>query len=321
MDPFVKRPSLKQRPVVLDTDGSVGALPGELRLILNDDWREAVRFGCRREVLRACMRNLESRMPATNEHGTVFLGSGDFHHLSLPLIQRCASVGGHVGLRVVVLDNHPDNMRFPWGVHCGSWIRHVARLPQVAQVHVIGITSSDLSLAHAWEHHLGSLVAGKVTYWSTGVDTGWTRWLGLHSYFRSFPDRDTLVQAACRELAAESLPTYFSIDKDVFSVEEVQTNWDQGVFRHADLKTLVKALRGLIVGSDVTGDVSVWRYRTAWKRLLSSADGQNTGHEDAELPKWQARQNAFNWQILKLLDDAHYKARPSFLHSAPGGAS
>ena len=52
----------------------------------------------------------------------------------------------------------------------------------------------------------------------------------------------------------------------------------------ADLKTLAQALHGQVVGSDVTGDVSVWHYRTAWKRWLSAADGQDTAHQDKELP-------------------------------------
>lgn len=292
------------RPVVFDTDDSVGALPAEIRLILNDDWREAIRYGCRLDVLRACIRNLESRMPAAGDHGTVFLGSGDFHHLSLPLVERCARLNKRAGLRVVVLDNHPDNMRFPWGVHCGSWIHHVARIPEVAQVHIIGITSGDLGLAHAWEHKLGSLLAGKISYWSTGVDTRWARWLGLKAHFHSFPDRQSLILAACAALRAERRPTYCSIDKDVLSQEEVHTNWDQGVLRRADVAAIVSALQGCVVGSDVTGDVSVWRYRTAWKRWLSSADGQDAAHLVEHLLPWQARQNALNWQILHMLNTA-----------------
>ena len=64
MDHQVEQSALRHPPVVLDTDSSVGALPGEIRLALNDDWREAIRFGCRQGVLRSCMRNLTSRMPA-----------------------------------------------------------------------------------------------------------------------------------------------------------------------------------------------------------------------------------------------------------------
>ncbi|WP_231755211.1 arginase family protein [Bordetella sp. N] len=291
-------------PLVLDTDGSVGRLPGEVRLAITAKWREAIRFGCARGKLEAFMKDLYERMPAGAELGTVFLGSGDFHHLTWPLVRRCIEQGQHPRLRVVVLDNHPDNMLFPFGVHCGSWVHRVARLPQVEQVHVIGITSGDLGAAHAWEHHLGSLLRGKVTYWSTGVDTRWAKWLGVGKSFRSFPDRESLVQAVSQALADDPLPTYLSIDKDVFATTEVRTNWDQGVLLRFDLHAIVQSLRGQIVASDVTGDVSLWRYRTPWKRILSSADGQHTSRRDPALAEWQRAQNLFNGAILALLQDA-----------------
>ena len=134
---------------------------GEIRLALNDDWREAIRFGCRQGVLQSCMRNLTSRMPAAADHGTVFMGSGDFHHLSWLLIEA-ARRAPRQPARVVVLDNHPDNMRFPGA--CIVAPGCVARLPQVAHVHVIGITSGDRAPRMPGEHNLGSVWSGKVTY-------------------------------------------------------------------------------------------------------------------------------------------------------------
>ncbi len=39
-------------PVVLDLDGSVGALPGEIRLPLAEAWQERMRFGCGLRTMR-----------------------------------------------------------------------------------------------------------------------------------------------------------------------------------------------------------------------------------------------------------------------------
>ena len=89
-------------------------------------------------------------------------GSGDFHHVSAILLERLAIA---TPIDVVVLDNHPDNMRFPFGIHCGSWVRRVAALPQVRHVHVVGISSGDLRLVNAWAHYWAPLLAGKLTYW------------------------------------------------------------------------------------------------------------------------------------------------------------
>src|SRR3989442_1305174 len=77
-------------------------------------------------------------------------------------------------------------MRFPWGVHCGSWVRRVALHPAVSHVHVAGITSGDIGRAHAWENYLTPLRAGRLSYWSAGVDTGWARRLGVDAAFRGF---------------------------------------------------------------------------------------------------------------------------------------
>ncbi len=292
-------------PVVLDLDASVGALPGEVRLPLKEAWQERLRFGCGLRTLRSFRSVLDAAMPAFGAHGTVFMGSGDFHHLSWPLIERCIAAHGFTQARplhVLVLDNHPDNMRFPFGVHCGSWVRRVALLPQVAHVNVVGITSGDIGAGHAWENYLGPLRAGKLTYWSTGVDTGWARWLGVGERFRSFPDVDALVGALMCMLSRQSLPTYLSIDKDAFSPRVVRTNWDQGVLEARHVAAVLTLLRGHLAGSDVTGDVSTHRYATAWKRLLSAGDGQDTGAEQAELPAWQAAQAAFNVWLLDLLE-------------------
>ena len=108
------------RPVVLDLDGSVGSLPDEHRVALTD-WQERLRFGCSMRVLEQFGSELEGRLPPASAHGTVLFGSGDFHHLTPLLIARQLRV--RTGpIEVIVLDNHPDNMRFPMGIHCGSWV-------------------------------------------------------------------------------------------------------------------------------------------------------------------------------------------------------
>ncbi len=295
------------RPLVLDFDASVGVLPGEQRLALHD-WQERLRFGCSLARLRAWTQLLEARLPSTQAgaaaHGTVFLGSGDYHHLSWPLLQRCLRrrpSRDAAPLRVLVLDNHPDNMRFPFGVHCGSWVRRVALLPEVSQVLVVGITSADIGLAHSWENYLQPLRSGKLQYWSLGVDTAWARWLGLGAAFRSFDSMQTLVDTLAEQLQCDPAPSYLSIDKDVFAPDVVRTNWDQGQLQEAQALQLIAALRaaGPLVGSDITGEVSCYRYRSAWKRWLSAQDGQDEGAlPPSLLAQWQAKQHALNFRLL-----------------------
>ena len=285
-------------PLVLDIDGSVGDLPGAHRLDLREH-HETLRLGCSLPRMRWLANKLDRAAPASG--GTVMLGSGDFHHLSWPLIAR---QNQHGQMRVLVFDNHPDNMRFLGGVHCGSWVRRVTALPFVSQVDVVGITSSDIGAGHAWENYLRPLWSGKLRYWSIGVDTSWSRWVGVSRAFRGFANADALVDALVAELRASSQPAYVSVDKDVFSTEVLRTNWDQGVMQAHHVETVIAALRGRVVASDITGEVSRHHYRTAWKRWVSAGDGQDADLGDAQIAAWRPDQHRMNVQLLDWLAQA-----------------
>jgi arginase family enzyme len=230
------------------------------------------------------------------KHGTVLMGSGDFHHLSLPLVELEARRGR---LRVVVLDNHPDNMRFPFGVHCGSWVGRAAALPGVVDVHVLGISSADAGGKHAWENQLGVLRNGRVHYWCVGVDTSWAAKRGITT-LHGFDSPRQLLAEFIPVMAEDATPIYFSIDKDVFAPEVVRTNWDQGQFRLDDALAVISALKSRIVASDITGEVSIHRYRSLFKRLLSRLDQQPDPSPD-EIDAWQREQADVNRALIAAL--------------------
>jgi hypothetical protein len=281
----------RREPLVLDFDGSVGDLPGATTLALAD-WQEAIRFGCSLRTFRRLSGYLDARLP--DEYGTVLMGSGDYHHLTWPLVERQRARGP---FQLVVFDNHPDNMRFPWGVHCGSWVRRVALLPYVTHVHVVGITSGDIGAKHAWENYLRPLRAGKLSYWCMDVDVAWAARLGLAGAFHRFDDPDALARAFVDWLGQAPQATYLSIDKDAFSVDTARTNWDQGRLEERHAMAIIEALHGHIVASDINGEISAYHYRTWWKRLLSGMDGQAPVPQ-AELEAWQAQQRALKTRLL-----------------------
>ena len=283
------------RPIVLDIDHSVGPLPKRLVVPL-EHWQEALRFGCTLRTLARFRTVLDDTLPA--EHGTVLLGSGDFHHLSWPLIER---VPQNAPFQVVVLDNHPDNMRYPFGVHCGSWVRRVAMLPQVSHVHVVGIGSTDIGAGHAWENYLAPLRAGRLSYWSVGVDVRWAAKAGLGEAFHAFGHADALVDAFTAQQHAAPQPTYLSIDKDVFAQDVARTNWDQGSLQLHHATAIIDSLRAGLVGSDITGEISAYRYKSWWKRRLAAIDDQ-PAVDPRELARWQAQQHELNEQLLRAID-------------------
>ncbi len=291
-------------PVVLDIDHGTPAIPNEQRINLRD-WEQAIRFGCTLRTYRRFAQTVNHALTGLAQPvGTVLMGSGDLHHVSHLLIERVAlqyaQQGHQDGFTVVVLDNHPDNMRFPFGIHCGSWVKHVVQLPAVKRIHVIGITSGDVGARHAWENYWLPIYRGKVRNWILNVDTTWAKPWGLAHGFNSFGSMHALLDACLNELMQDASPVYLSIDKDVFSADIAKTNWDQGQMTVQDAARLITTLKPRLIGSDITGEVSVAHYDSAWKRWLSSMDDQPSIPTHT-LATWQAQQGALNNSLLDLL--------------------
>jgi arginase family enzyme len=259
------------------------------------NYQEAIRFGCRKKVLSELGQELAAILDTVPS--VVFMGSGDFHHISYLIIERLRKLNTRI--QVVVFDNHPDNMRYPFGIHCGSWVWHVSRLPFVARVHVVGITSTDVEGGHLWENHLTPLYSGQVVYWCVQRNLRAMNLIGIH-HSHTCPSMATALNEFFATLATMPEPIYLSIDKDVLARDVVQTNWDQGVMRLEELITAIGLLRGRIIASDVVGEVSSYRYRSRFKQFLSGLDGQSQISEKT-MAEWQAQHQQVNLQLLSLL--------------------
>jgi len=281
------------RPLILDFDGSVHGLSDTHTIPLRHR-QESIRFGCSMAALRALGEDIPAAPP------TVFLGSGDYHHVSYLLIERLRALKSPV--QVVVFDNHPDNMRYPFGIHCGSWVSHVSRLPFVTCVHVLGITSSDVEGWHRWENHLLPLHSGRVRYWCVGRDLRALQRLGIRDS-RSFQSAGELLDRFALESRTWKAPVYLSIDKDVLGPSVVQTNWDQGVMTLEELEQGIDMIKKVVVASDVTGEVSSYQYASLWKRILTLLDRQPEIPNDL-LSSWQQQHRAVNQRLLAKLAPA-----------------
>jgi arginase family enzyme len=282
------------RALILDFDGSVRSAPGAETVHLGDR-QEAVRFGCRKAILDRLGGDIAAALEPRPD--VVFMGSGDYHHVSYLLIERLRVLGARI--QIVVFDNHPDNMRYPFGIHCGSWVWHVSRLPFVECIHVVGITSVDVEARNLWGNYLAPLYNGKVRYFCVNRDLGMMRRIGIR-HCRSFSSTAGMLDELSNVLKSSPEPVYLSIDKDVLAPDVVQTNWDQGVMRLDELMAAIRMLRGRIVSSDVVGDVSLYRYRSRFKRFLTSLEHQPEIPEQA-LAQWQAQHQQVNRQLLSLL--------------------
>lgn len=285
-------------PIILNFDQSVGEI-NNAKIIDVTQWQDTIRFGCSEK--KFCQFKAELQQSLPEHYGTVLMGSGDYHHISLLLIERLAKqYSAENPIQVIVFDNHPDNMRYLFGIHCGSWVSYVASLPFVSHVHVLGITSHDIGLSHFWENRWKPLFQKKLTYWSLDVNVSWAKKIGLGQAFRHFSTPDDLIASFLSEQYHSAEPVYLSIDKDVLSEKVIHTNWDQGQLQTYHLLDTITSLKQRIVASDITGELSIWQPSNWFKRLLSSLDKQPA--IDAEnLLNWQQAQHQLNLTLLKAL--------------------
>jgi hypothetical protein len=281
-----------ERALILDFDRSV-ALEGARALDLAA-WQARIRYGCSLADLARLEEFLDAN--GTRTARVTFLGSGDFHHVSLALIRRVVSPRP---FQVVVFDNHPDNMRYPWGIHCGSWVHHVCALPFVSGVTVVGIASADVSGPHLLENHWRPLLRGKLVYLCFAKLSRVAALLPGFSDVSAAVDRRP-ESIAARILGASADPIYLSIDKDVLAPAAVRTNWDQGVMGDEELLGIVERLRPWIFAADVTGEISFFRHTSRWKRLLSWMDGQSL-EPPSRLTELQAAHHRLNARLLDML--------------------
>ena len=271
----------------------------EVRLPMQS-WQEKIRFGCTANNFEQLHSYLCKTLPY--EYGCVFMGSGDYHHVSCILLELLNQRKALPYIDLLVCDNHPDNMRYPFGIHCGSWVYHASKLDFVRNIYVVGISSPDITLPHAWENYLSPFLRKKLSYWSINSKASWLALLGRGGCNQHFASPNELVRHLSQKLEqAENI--YLSIDKDVFSPNVVKTNWDQGFFQMEHMQAIIDCCNGKLVGADVTGEVSEYHYKHWFKRFLSRLDGQ-VELAPEQIKDWQEKQREVNVKLLAHINKA-----------------
>jgi hypothetical protein len=121
--------------------------------------------------------------------------------------------------------------------------------------------------------------------------------------FNNFTDANALCAAFALAQRKTQHSVYLSVDKDVLTPRLVTCNWDQGCFEEEHVGQILAVLTGRIVGSDVTGDLSDYRYGARWKRWLSARDAQPVVNLTS-LPQEQAKHQRLNATLALQLDQA-----------------
>jgi arginase family enzyme len=256
--------------------------------------------------MRCAAGRLAEHRPAVGATLTM-IGSGDFHHLAVPLIaSACEPV------TVIHFDNHPDWVRWAPRWHCGSWVNQALRLAQVAKVVTLGPCSDDLVRPELKGGNLRALGSGRIALfpWLHApsrvfrriADGAGHRWEDRHLVWRNLSEHDLADNLAAILALIETDAIWLTIDKDVLAEGEALTNWDQGLMPLQAMLELIVAIgaRRRIVGADVCGEFSPPVMSNALKRVESRIDRPQRSADAAAL----ARNEAVNRQLLRTISGA-----------------
>lgn len=275
---------------ILDLDGALDA-----QTTLRDvaPWRSVgtlelrdlgphLRLWSRDRTMRAARARIAAAAPPTPS--IHLLGSGDFHHLAVLLLERVREP-----VTIVHIDNHPDWVRLAPRWHCGSWVNQALRLPQVARVITLGPCSDDLDRPDLKGGNLAALGAGRIALfpWRHAPSRTWWRVAdgAGHRYERGLIHWRNLAELGVARALDAIIPLigtdaiWFSIDKDVLPEADAVTNWDQGQMPLATVLELIGALgaRKRIAGADICGEFSPPQHRNLFKRWEARMDQPQPG--------------------------------------------
>lgn len=300
---------------ILDLDGSIAAqksLASASDAVVHParEWGPKIRLGCRFGRFRGFEQSIWAEANRLGSDALcAFYGSGDFHHVSLALLRRLMRP-----YNLLVLDKHPDWMRGVPFLHCGTWLLHAARLPNVRQVFHVG-GDLDFDNAFRWLAPWSLLQSQKLVVFPAlrrFQAGGWSQ--TPHTPVRvqgSAIDHRRMTQLL--QPFAASLarwPLYISIDKDVLCRDEAIVNWDSGQLRLRELCTVlsafISAAGGRLVGVDCLGDWSPVKMSGVFRRILHAVEHPSLNVDPSEAAHTNA---AANLAILQCIHAAGTAAR------------
>jgi hypothetical protein len=260
-------------------------------------WGPRLRLGCGFGRFRRFERALAGLFGSEKdpEPALTFVGSGDFHHVSLALVRRLAGP-----CNLLVLDNHPDWMRAVPLLHCGTWLYHAARLPWVGRVFHAG-GDVDFDNPWRWLAPWPLLRSGKITVFPGVRRFRRGRWRHVpNEPLRPDPRTPTTPQRVAELLRPyradlAGRPLYISLDKDVLVPAAAAVNWDSGHLLpeevRAVLDTFLDMAGGNLAGMDVVGDWSPVRLRGLLRRFLHLTEHPALAVDPAEATRVNERTN------------------------------
>ena len=241
-------------------------------------------------------KKVSAAMQLPNLNQFALLGSGDYHHLTLALLQQ-----HQTPLTLVLFDNHPDWMRPPHQYHCGTWIYAAARLPQVVRIVIVGLENGDLGGKKFQDGDVESYLSQKIVllpYTPVEAEVN-AEAVTLQSQLKASLKQG--VQEILSHISTQQV--YISVDKDCLRAEDAITNWEQGTLPLETMIACITAIRAhhTIVGADTVGDYSPPVFNSPLKWIGSFLDRPNDAWRMQANAEAHAVNGAANVKIAQAL--------------------
>lgn len=202
------------------------------------------------EASAAAIRNLLADIDPSGMH---FLGSGNYHYMSLFFLEKLT-----VPFSLVVFDHHTDMQPSMFGdlLSCGSWIlRALKTLPQLKEVLIIGPGRESLNATK--EITFSSEAFSELSESTDFLECCF----GQQKKTPVMILKENAKIGAITSALADRLhhPVFLSIDKDVLSADELETDWDQGSMEVKELAAFCRLLSesSHILGIDICGEPDI----------------------------------------------------------------
>ena len=216
-------------------------------------------------------KEIKKKLQEFDCSGIHFLDSGNYHYLSKFWVEKIEEP-----FALVVFDNHTDMQEASfWGLlSCGSWVRECILSNQyIKEVCVIGPPKKAFLECE-------KEILEKVTPISReDMKQEKSKWY-------EFLKRN------------KEIPVYVSLDKDILTVEEARTNWDQGDVSFEEIEKWLheRFSKCFVLGADVCGEhtpdtTSVSRQEDIEKnnvvngKLWELLDNKFTEQEESQMDK------------------------------------
>ncbi len=187
-------------------------------------------------------------------YGIHYIDGGNYHYLSKIFTDKLKQ-----SFDLIVFDHHHDMQSPLFGqiLSCGGWIKEVLdNNTFLNQVVIIGVQDELITQDIRTQYTQVQFITENEII---GLFGNTSKDIGKDSILldkKNLLLNEKVVQYIFDKIHIE-YPVYISIDKDVLSKEQYQTNWDQGILSTKCLKSLLSLMvkQYQVLGMDICGEM------------------------------------------------------------------